>query len=151
MLFPGRAFSLLHNPCISMDTPATLADALTALSAANVRATELSAEVGALNELLVEASAAVSERNELRGQLETLNAKQAELSQQLAAYSANAKSVDEQAALIVAAAAHPALELAPNPDVAPKAQTLAEKLQNVTDPYERSVIRAEHTKNLQSK
>lgn len=131
-----------------MDSPATLADALTALNAANVRATELSGEVVALNELLAEASAAVAERNELRGQLETLNAKQAELSQQLAAYSANAKSVDEQAALIVAAAAHPALEIAPNPDVAPKAQTLAEKLENVTDPMERSVIRAEFLKNL---
>ena len=131
-----------------MDTPATLADALTALNAANVRATELSGEVVALNELLAEASAAVAERNELRGQIETLNAKQSELSQQLAAYANNVKSVDEQAALLVAAAAHPPLEIVPNPDVAPKAQTLAEKLQNVTDPMERSVIRAEFLKNL---
>jgi len=133
---------------MGMDTPATLADALTALAAANVRATELSAEVGALNDLLAEASNAVSERNELREQLKTLNAKQADLSQQLAAYANSAKSVDEQAALLVASAGHPPLEITPNPDVAPKAKTLAEKLQNVSDPLERSVIRAAHTASL---
>jgi hypothetical protein len=135
-----------------MDSPATLADALTALNAATVRATELSGEVVALNDLLAEASSAVAERNELRGQLETLNAKQADLSQQLAAYSANAKSVDEQAALLVAAAAHPALEIAPNPETnAPKLSAF-EKMQNdlseEKDTNKRSLIRQEYLNSL---
>ena len=143
---------MLHGAGISMDTPATLADALTALSAANGRATELSAEVGALNELLAEASATVAERNELRGQLETLNAKQADLSQQLAAYSANAKSVDEQAALLVAAAAHPALEIAPNPEATAPKLSAFEKMQNdlrdEKDSNKRSLIRQEYLNSL---
>jgi chromosome segregation ATPase len=131
-----------------MDTPATLADALMALNASNVRATELNAEVAALNELLAEAGPAVAERNQLRAELDTLAAKNADLAQQLAAVASNAKSVDEQAASIVAASGHPPLEIAPNPDAVAKPKSLSQQLENVSDPYERSRIRAEFLSNL---
>ena len=133
-----------------MDTPATLADALTALSAATVRSTELSAEVTALNELLAEAGNAVSEKNRLSAELETITAKNADLSQQLAAVVNNVKTVDEQAAALVASAGHPPLELTPNPDTVAKTETLSERLANITDPSERSRIRAEFLANLKN-
>jgi len=139
---------LLHAGAIGMDTPATLADALTALNAANVRSTELNAEVAALNELLTEAGPAVAERNQLRAELDTLKANNADLSKQLAAVASASKSVDDQAAAIVAAAGHAPLDIAPNPDAVAKPQSLSEKLENVSDPMERSRIRAEFLSTL---
>jgi len=139
---------LLHRREYGMDTPATLADALTALNASTVRATELQTEVAALNELLAEAGSAVTERNQLRAELDSINAKNADLAQQLAAVVANAKSIDDQAAAIVASAGHPPLEIAPNPDVVSKPKSLSEQLENVSDPLERSRIRAEFLSTL---
>jgi putative intracellular protease/amidase len=133
-----------------MDTPATLADALTALNAANVRSTELSAEVAALNELLAEAGNAVSEKTRLSAEVEALNAKNNDLAQQLAAVVNSVKTIDDQAAALVASAGHPPLEIAPNPDTVAKTETLAERLANVSDPSERSRIRAEFLSTLKN-
>lgn len=139
---------MLHVRGIGMDTPATLADALSALNAANVRTTELHAEVATLNELLNEASATANERNALKAELGALNAKNTELAQQLAGIVNSVKSVDEQAAAVVAAAGHPPVELTPNPDTVAKNETLAERLKNVTDQGERTRIRHEFFNSL---
>lgn len=139
---------MLHAARVCMDTPATLADALSALDAASTRVTELSSEVVALNELLNESAAAVNERNLLKAQVEQLTQQHAELSQQLAATAANAKSVDEQAALIVASAGHPPVEVMPSEDVVARPKSLAEKLEGVEDSLERSRIRAEYLQSL---
>ena len=139
---------MLHTAGMCMDTPATLADALTALNAVNVRSTDLQAEVAALNELLAEAGPAVAERNQLRAELDTLTAKNADLAQQIASVVNSVKSVDEQAASIVASAGHPPLDIAPNPDAISKPKSLNDQLDGVSDPRERSRIRAEFLSNL---
>lgn len=131
-----------------MDAPATLADALQALDAASTRVTELNAEVVALNDLLNESAAAVAERNLLQAKVEQLNEQHAELSQQLAAAVASAKNVDDQAAQIVAAAGHPAVEVAPSEDVVARPKSLSEKLEGVESPIERSRIRSEYLQSL---
>ena len=131
-----------------MDAPATLADALQALDAASTRVTELNAEVVAINDLLNESAAAVAERNLLQAKVEQLNQQHAELSQQLAAAVASAKNVDDQAAQIVAAAGHPAVEVAPSEDVISRPKSLSEKLEGVENPIERSRIRSEYLQSL---
>lgn len=128
-----------------MEVPATLADALEALSASNVRLTELNNEVVALNQLLTEASTAISERDSLRAQVELMDRNNADLAAQLAAVAANEQDANAKAVEIVASiGVEPAAVAVSEQVSAPK--TLAElnaACAATNDPKERARLRNE--------
>jgi hypothetical protein len=128
-----------------MEAPATLADALEALSASNVRMTELSGEVVALNQLLTEASTAISERDSLRAQIELMDKANADLAAQLAAVAANEQDANSKAVEIVASiGVEPATVATVEQKSAPLTRSQLEAACAATnDPKERARLRNE--------